>query len=610
PRNYAHRPMRTSSVTALLPISAAAALSLLLAACATPLDSSATDELRRAIIDSTRRELTDAQTRPESRLTERAPSEIEFPPDRLQELEDMSGAASYVEMRIEPGLDLLGYETDVIAISLRDAITRAVRNNLLVQSSSLNPAITEQQIIAAEAVFDWVLFANANYTSTDTPSRVPVVNGVPVGSSVNNSQSYGYEAGFRKPLISGGTFTVTQSLTIDNDESPFVQVFPDPARQSALEIGLDQPLLRNFGAEANLAEVRLAQNLERDAIQQYKAQLIDVVTQTESAYWNLYFAIQQLKIRLRLLDRGIETRDVLKGRLEFDVRPAEYSDAVATVESRRGDVIRARNAIRLQSDLLKSLINDPEITVGDELVLVPVDVPLDEPIEYSLLDAVTTGLQSRPEIQQAILQIDDASIRQSLADNQRLPLLDLSLRATWNGLSDEADDSFEQLADGDFIGYLAALAFEQPIGNRAAEAVSRQRRLERLQSVINYRSEVQRVILEIKASLRNLVTNYQLISQSRTARLAAAENLRTLLVEEESTRALTPSFLDLKLRRQEALAVAELQEVQAVIDYNIAIADLYDAIGAALERNQIEFIVPDVGDFETPTDIRPADDLD
>jgi len=74
-------------------------------------------------------------------------------------------------------------------------------------------------------------------------------------------------------------------------------------------------------------------------------------------------------------------------------------------------------------------------------------------------------------------------------------------------------------------------------------------------------------IVEVKAALRGLVTNYQLIEQTRASRLAAAENLRTLMVEEETTRALTPEFLDLKLRRQETLAQTELGEALARTDF-------------------------------------------
>jgi len=600
PPPYAARPMHAPIHRCARPCSAVlGAVGLLLAgACAGPIQTRSTDDLRRSVIDSTRRELEDAQTRPEPRMTTRDPGEIEFSEERLEELRMMGGFESYEGVTLDLREDLLGYETDLVRISLQDAISRAVRNNLQVQAASVTPAITEQQIVAAEAAFDWVFFASGDVSTTDRPTTVPVVDGIPVGSAINQSRTYAYETGLRKPLTTGGTLSITQGLTVSNNQSPGIEFFPDPSRNATLQFTLDQPLLRDFGTDVNLTEVRLAQNAERDAIQELKATLLDIIAQTEEAYWNLYLSIQDLRIRARLLERGIETREVLRGRLDFDVRPAEFSDAVATVEARRGDVIRAQNNVRLRSDALKALINDPELTVGNELVLAPLDAPIDAPIEFSLLDTVTTALQQRPEIRQAILGIDDASIRQAFAENQELPLLDLALQATYQGLREDADEAYEDVGDGEFIDYLLSLTFQQPIGNRAAEAITRQRRLERLQSVLLYRLQVQNVVLDVKTSLRNVVTNYELIAQSRVSRLAATENLRTLLVEEENTRALTPDFLDLKLGRQEALAAAELEEVRSLVDYNVSLASLYASMGASLDHNQIRFVVPDVGEFE------------
>src|SRR5690606_3818028 len=144
----------------------------------------------------------------------------------------------------------------------------------------------------------------------------------------------------------------------------------------------------------------------------------------------------------------------------------------------------------------------------------------------------------------------------------------------------------------DFINYIAGVQFEQPIGNRGPEAIFRQRRLERLQAVLDYATAVRNAVLEVKNALRRVVTNYTLIEQTRVARLAAAENLRALLVEEQTLRGLTPDFLTLMLNRQESLAQAELEEANAILDYKVALAEYYDAIGASLGQMGIELSIP------------------
>ena len=77
--------------------------------------------------------------------------------------------------------------------------------------------------------------------------------------------------------------------------------------------------------------------------------------------------------------------------------------------------------------------------------------------------------------------------------------------------------------------------------------------------------------------------------------MAAAENLRTLKVEEETLAALTPEFLNLKFQRQDRLAQAQSAEIQSLVNYNQSVAALYRAMGIGLSMNRIELeIVDDV----------------
>lgn len=513
--------------------------------------------------------------------------------DRRTELNTLSGWSSYDNAQTPPDRDLQGNASPTVAVSLERIIRAAVQQNLRVQSARLDPAIREAQVVEAEARFDWVFFTGVDWANTDEPRVVPVIGGVPVASRANVSQAIGYDTGVRRPLTTGGAFSVSQGMVHSENRTPGLTTAPDPANAAFIEVGLNQPLLRGFGSDATETEIRLARNAERSSIQSLKAQAMRTALDAESAYWELVRARRRLLIGERLLERGVQTRDVLKGRLDFDVRPAEYSDAVARVEGRRADVIRAQRAVRQSSDRLKVILNDPDLPVGSEILLLPIDEPVDQPIEFSLVDSLVSALDRRPEIERALLAIDDASIRQAFADNARLPLLDLAVRTRFGGLDDSPSGSYDQLTDGDFVNYIASLQFEQPIGNRAGEALSRARRLQRMQAVLDYKTAAQDASLRVKNALRDVVTNYQLIEQTRVARLAAAENLRTLLVEEETLRALTATFLDLKLRRQESLAIAELEEMRALIDYNIAVAELFDATGRSLERSGIRFDVQD-----------------
>jgi outer membrane protein TolC len=140
---------------------------------------------------------------------------------------------------------------------------------------------------------------------------------------------------------------------------------------------------------------------------------------------------------------------------------------------------------------------------------------------------------------------------------------------------------------------MLAMNFEWAVGNRAAEARYRRSRLARSSSVIAYQRSVQGVVFEVKDALRDCITNYELIEANRSSRIAAAENLRTLHVEEETLAALTPEFLNLKFQRQDRLAEAQSNEIQSLVNYNQSMAALYRAMGIGLTMNRIELEIVD-----------------
>lgn len=611
------RPVRTAVALAVI---AASAVS-----CApSPFQDRTLDELRASVVESARRELAPLGETPRPRTPSGRPDTQDFLAERLDELNEIAGPMSYEERDAvlsadiredladdqleelraqEPELfalkdNLLGRPTETFALSLRQAISSAVSNNLNVQIARLEPAISEAQVAGAESVFDWVFFGNYEYENNDQVQQTPIVAGNPVGVGASRSEVNSYETGIRRTLTTGGQFTASQGQRNSDNSSAGFSLFPDPSNSAFVDIGVSQPLLRGAGQDAVLAQVRLNKNLERSSVHALKLELIGTVRDTEEAYWRLVQAHRELDIQRRALLRGLLTRDILEKRLNFDARPAEYSDAVATVERRRNSLIVAQRALRDASDSLKALINDPSLPVSDETLLDPADDVVTAPVTFSLLDSLLTALDLRPEVSVAVLAMDNASIQQAVAKNNLLPTLDLSFRARFQGLDSDAEEAYDQISEGRFVDYTLGVEFEQPIGNRPARALHRQRELERLQSVVGYRKAVQDVALGLKLALRDVETSFRLIEQSRVSRLAATDNLRSLRVLEQTIQQLDPNFLDLKFGRQDGLASAELEELRAMVNYNIAIANYYAAEGTILERNGIEFEVPDADRIE------------
>ena len=565
-----------------------------LAGCTGPIVERDSQVLTRSVIDAVRREMVEPEQAPDYQITQREDSgrNLGIPEARMAKLREMGGMASYERGDFPMDDDLLGGEQRMVTVSLERVIQSAASHNSQLQFDRLRPAISESQIVEAEAAFDWTFFTNGRFQSIDQPRTSTTF----FGTAANVFDQSDVTVGIRRRLTSGGSFTLDNSWTWSDNSTPGLTVVPNPANTVTVGAQLTQPLLRNAGSDVTLASVRLATNAERDATAQLKASVINTLQRTEEAYWQLVLAHQTMLIQQRLLERGIGVRDIIIDRGRLDATQAQIADARAEVESRRAQLIRAQRSLRQASDSLKVLINDPEMTIGSEVLLLPADDAIDEPIRFSLVDAVTTALTERPEINRALLSIDDTSIRKQVARNQLRPRLDLELSTRWAALNTDVDGTYSDLWEGKFIDYIVGLTFEQPIGNRVANAQLRRRQLEGVQSVASFQNTVQQVVLEVKNALRDVVTGYKLIAQTRTSRLAATENLRALRVQIESNGGYTAFNLDQWLSRQQALASAEIQEAQALTNYNIAISRMYAAIGRTLERNGIDFVVPETDD--------------
>ncbi len=562
------------------------------------------------MVNAIEREIQQAEQYPQRRssTTNLDLEKLEIRPDHLETIEKEFSTDGYLEqLRAQHpddaspiaqlvGEDLLGQPTTLVGLSLEQTIQTSVGNNLSVELARFSPAIAQTALTQAEAQFDWLFFAEGTYQDSSIPQAGQGFGGA-TGIIRNDSQSASAGVGVSRQLNSGGTLELRNDIGYNNVDSSFFGTAPNPnpANNADFTVGLTQPLLRGFGRDATMAQINLARNAERTSVSQLKSTLIDTAALTENAYWDLVQAYKVLIIRAKLLDRGIEVRDDIKARRVQDARQAQVADAVARVERRRSDLLVARTNLRLASDRLKALINDPALPVGSETLIVPSQDAMSEPIEYALLDAITAGVQERPEMEQSLLNIDDATIRQRLAENQRLPRLDLQAQARLLGFDNSVGDAYEDSGRNRFVDdWLIGARFEQPIGNRDGEAGYRRARLERMQSVVAYRQTAQQIVLEIKNALNAVVTNAQLIEQSTLSRVAQGEALRSLIVEKELTNAgYSVERLNLELNQQESLASAEIAEAAALTNYNKAIVDLHAAMGTILQRSRIDFIVPD-----------------
>jgi outer membrane protein len=563
-----------------------------------PLEDRADDELYHRL--NNQRKIYTAGLQPGGvSKTTRSASDLALKPEEVTKLDSNSGPDSFKGRSLELGKNLRGDQEATIDLSLRKAIDLAVANNLEIQVARLQPAISQTQITQAKARFDALYFLDYDRQKLDTPRPSSAL--ATFGSQQSETDTL--TTGIRKTLTTGGELTLQTGFSRrQTNPSFFSPAGAFSFHDADVLLGISQPLLRGFGEDVNRAEIVLAKSAHDQSIEQFRQTLMDTIAATEAAYWELVSARQRLLVRTKELEATRKWRDIIDSRSKIDVRRTALTEANSQTEFRRSLVIRARQRVRFASDALKRMINDPKLLLSDETMIVPVDFPADLPAEYSLHDAIVTALAKRPEIKQSLYLIRDATIRQRVADNLKLPLLNLGGAIIFNGIDeDNVTDAYANMFNGDFIDYIINANFEYPIGNRAAQGLYKQRQIEHQQSVTAYRNTVQNTVLEVKNSLRNLQMAYELIDAARATRRAAAENFRA----QETLWDSPPGAKDPVAKANERelrlgnilnalgrLADAQVLETQALIDYSNAITNMNRATGTLIERNGLKLQAP------------------
>jgi outer membrane protein TolC len=368
---------------------------------------------------------------------------------------------------------------------------------------------------------------------------------------------------------------------IDNDRLP---KGTNPIFNNNLVVSLQQPLLRGFGLEVNRAEIEIARASRAISYWQFVQEVREQLLNVETAYWRLSQARRTTAILAESVAQNYVTAQDMQERLGHDASPVEVANSLARWQSRYVAFLESVREIRDTEDVLKNLLNDPDIKLSEDVELVPTDTPLAVPLVLDQFAEVRRALDARSEIRQARRVIDQLRIGTGVAKNQLLPQLDVNFQYEVDGTGISADNSFDQMSMSRYISYNVGVTFSYPIGNRAREAASRRAQLQESQAIVQLQQVTDGVVQEVNASARALVVRFAQLPEQYRAVLASARNLEALQLR---AKAADPSYLETELSAVEQLANNRTTLLQVLMDYNVAIIKLERDKGTLLEYNNV-----------------------
>jgi outer membrane protein TolC len=314
--------------------------------------------------------------------------------------------------------------------------------------------------------------------------------------------------------------------------------------------------------------------------------------------------------------------------------PIEVTRAEAQLASTRADLITAQTLALQDENLLKQLIlrnvMDPRIV---EVTIVPVDKPTSNVIvpAIRLEDAVTEASQKRPDVRQAMFDLDAKKINSRASRNALLPSLNLNAQYGAQGLGGNQltqiangrtvgvnpivdangnpilingapiftsspaftpgpviagglSNSLSNVFNSNFPNYSVTLNLNIPIRNRSAQANNITAMLLEQQSEANLQRIHNVVAVDVRNAQIALEQDRYAVEANVRARILAEQTLDA----EQKKFQLGASTIFLVIQAQRDLATASSSEVRSIVNFVEARVNFDRALGRTLEENRID----------------------
>ena len=488
-----------------------------------------------------------------------------------------------------------------VRLSLFQTLGLTLANNHDIQIAGLQPPTAAQDVTVAEAVFDPLIFASNTTGRVDRPIQSLLDTGA-TQQGVLLQKTVSWQAGLKQKVLTGGTLAVYEAADYMNTNSTLI--IPNPQNVTRTTIELAQPLLRGGGVEYNQAAIRVANLNSAVSFQDFRRGVQDAVASVITAYWQLAFDIESVRVSRVSRDLAAEVLRREQARRARGVSSdIDLNRAAAAVALREADVVRAENQARDAIDKLKFLMHSPDLSPAGETRIVPVEAPRFFLVDVDHAAAIATALVRRPDMERARNAVAINRIRLDVADRDRLPKLDATLRYIMNGLSVDYVPSVESQNLGERTSWNAGVEFEMPIGNRSADATRRKRVLEYDQALVELDKLANQVMQEVSGAVRAVRLARDEIEATLNAKTASARAVQG----EQRRFELGETTNDELLRAQETLATAERDYLRALLNFNLGLVSLGRSQGVLLENQGIEIVqAPSTPGHPLPLGLRMA----
>jgi outer membrane protein TolC len=501
-----------------------------------------------------------------------------------------------------------GQNRPVVALSLDDAVKFALDRNLDIAVARLSPEINDIAVASIKSVYHPSLTSILSTQSTTTPANSSLAGSNTPGEAVVAGLTT-YNGGVAQSVPWGGG-SLNVSLNNNKATTTSANTLFNPAYNTLWSGVYTQPLLKNFQIDSVRRSVQVTK-INRDISDvQLRATITNTVSNVREAYWNYVFAVQSVDVAqqsVNLADQLVkdnQTRVDVGTMAPIDVITAQSQAAAA--RQNLAAVLQTRNTNELA---LKRLIvtgtEDPNWNVA----LDPSDRPDFVPEEIDVEAAVRRALSQRTDLEIARKDIQMNDVTLKYLRDQMKPQADFVGTYGLTGLGGTQllksgtninnstvigtipggyADSLSTLFRNNYPRWTAQVNLSYPIGLSAQQASVARARVQLSQ----VQAQVKQMELQVATDVTNAAINVRSGIERVQAARAARELAQKTMEAEQSKFEVGMSTNYNVILTQRDLATAQSNELQAVLNYRIALVELERLQQTTLTTANITILSP------------------
>jgi outer membrane protein TolC len=427
----------------------------------------------------------------------------------------------------------------------------------LLESAILERVVKQGAQVAAMGEFDLKLKAE----STSAP--------------IGFYRNYRNSMGFEQPLWTGGSFEAGYRTGHGNFEPWYGGRETDEGGQYS--VGLYTPWIRNRRIDDRRAEL-FKRQVERTQVEPFiQSEFLEFIRQSSIAYWGWVGSGAVLDINKRLLDLADQRTSVFDDMLRTGrISRLLVDDNERLVVNRQGKVVQSEQKLRESAIKLSLFVRTgdgkPYLARPDQMTSFP------EPSDRSgeLLDQdIQVAWSRRPELTRLNLDRQRLEIEYEQGRNLFLPQVDTFLNLR-DGLGQPSSTKMDKSPLALEAGVVMSMPYQRRKGLGKMQEV--RGKLGQLNLKIQFQRD--KIATEVQSAVNDLLRAYERVKLARDS-VRLSEELAE--AERERFRQRRSDFLDVNIR-EDAVANAQIVEVEALFDYYVAQANLRYALAMDIER--------------------------